>query len=77
VIVSKGSAANLSCSGSGSPTPDVKWTRNNQIVAGGFSQANYTITAITIDQGGDYVCVVSNKYGSDRKTTRVFVLRKY
>ncbi|XP_072049442.1 limbic system-associated membrane protein-like isoform X2 [Amphiura filiformis] len=76
----------LACKASGSPTPDIRWrhTRpNNRLpngIEGEFKKGiHFNITAITLEDRGEYECIASNgvpKAKSEQKKT-TFIRMNY
>ncbi|VVC45213.1 Fibronectin type III,Immunoglobulin subtype,Immunoglobulin-like domain,Immunoglobulin-like [Cinara cedri] len=69
----------LPCIISGSPTPNVKWTYENQIInlqSRRFIYDNYTLhlETVTSSDSGNYTCSVWNVYGSENVTTSLIVV---
>ncbi|KAL5274436.1 LSAMP family protein [Megaselia abdita] len=64
--VKKGSSVRIECSASGNPTPNVTWTRKNNILPNGEQKLHSQI--LTIEdadrhKGGIYICVANNGVG--------------
>ncbi|XP_051516802.1 neurofascin-like isoform X2 [Myxocyprinus asiaticus] len=59
----------LECFAAGVPTPSIKWTKNwEELSMGGKKLENFNkmlrIKKISMDDGGDYICTISNRMGS-------------
>ena len=57
----EGGSVSLSVDAGGDPTPSVEWYHNNALVGTGNTLA---LNNITLDQAGDYQCLVKNELGS-------------
>lgn len=73
VNVVKGDTAVLQCYATGIPSPEFVWYKEDgQVVHDGDDFALFngslTIRASTVGDGGDYVCVATNKGGSSNAT---------
>uniref|UniRef100_T1J817 Down syndrome cell adhesion molecule-like protein Dscam2 n=1 Tax=Strigamia maritima TaxID=126957 RepID=T1J817_STRMM len=86
-VVQTGSFVSLECAVSGSPTPQVVWTldgqvlknRNNKVTSANFVDDNsdvmslVNISQVGVADGGEYVCTASNRAGSVRHVGRINV----
>lgn len=67
-----GKDVTMTCRSFGAPQPDVKWVRGNRELTGGryHTQPNgdLLIKRVQHDDGDDYTCYVSNKFGNQDAT---------
>ena len=70
-----GDELNLECKASGTPTPNITWTRNDDDVqlATGTGKATLTISSVTREDGGVYKCTATNIAGSNSNMATVEV----
>ncbi|XP_048588097.1 hemicentin-1 isoform X9 [Nematostella vectensis] len=68
VTVNKTDKAELSCSATGNPTPNVTWTRSGGADVLGTGET-LTISDVKISDGGCYVCTAYNNIGSEASGT--------
>ncbi|XP_062850714.1 neuronal cell adhesion molecule a [Trichomycterus rosablanca] len=74
----KGEHLELECIADGLPTPEISWTKLNgnlpssRISFGNF-QRTLNITSVTEEDGGDYVCLAKNHFGSVNHTITVVI----
>ncbi|XP_055696900.1 limbic system-associated membrane protein-like isoform X1 [Phlebotomus papatasi] len=64
--VKKGSPVRLECSATGNPTPNITWTRKNNVLPNGeekFVSPTYVIENMDRHKGGIYICTASNGVG--------------
>ena len=61
----------VTCSGYGVPTPEVKWTRGNVVIASGTALANLVLEKVSKDDIGDYVCEAFNSVGDPDTETLI------
>ena len=62
----------FTCSAQGGPNNIFQWQHNNLSID--FTTASITIANITISDGGDYTCIVSNVAGSENETALLNIL---
>lgn len=73
---------NISCVATGNPSPNLFWSKGNQLITLSTSDTsirNSTINQITVSSTltifdlfeGDYTCTGSNPFGNDSKTVQV------
>ena len=67
-----GDDVSLTCSGMGGPRNMFRWYRNDTELLG-QNDATLTLVNITVDDGDEYMCVITNAAGSSNTTTFVFV----
>jgi hypothetical protein len=73
-VVDVGNAVSLSVSASGSTPLTYRWRFNGNLVSGATS-SQLTLSAAQLTNAGNYVCVITNAYGS--VTSRVMSLTVY
>ncbi|KAH6920466.1 hypothetical protein HPB50_028546 [Hyalomma asiaticum] len=75
VTVAKGSSLTLSCAASGTPQPQVRWSKSGLPVTSGLqSDGSLLITGAGETDAGDYTCNAVSPAGADSYTVRVHVL---
>ncbi len=72
VVVVPGSRLSLCCEATGSPPPNVKWSRADQSFVSTLAfQENGCLEINTASSDADYICSATNRYGLAETTTRV------
>jgi len=76
--ITQGSDFSITCESSGSPYPNIKWTKHNGQMPSNVHQTGNVLRIINAkpDNRGTYFCIAENAYGSDTKSTNVDVERK-
>ncbi|XP_071052422.1 basement membrane-specific heparan sulfate proteoglycan core protein isoform X15 [Onthophagus taurus] len=76
--VGQGTTVEIHCDASGSPTPDVKWTRVHEKLGYNAHQIGNTlrIDNVDISDRGVYVCVASNEFGFSNNSSFLEVSRR-
>lgn len=69
-IVEVGDSVMFTCSAQGGPNNTFQWEHNNSILS---TSAAITIENVTVADGGDYICTVSNAAGMDTATAMLFI----
>ena len=65
----------LSCSASGSPTPSIRWYKDNKAIEGPQSIGNtFVIPEATPDDRGFYQCEAFSSFGSPSRSTEAVLL---
>ena len=84
ITVVQGSAATLTCTAAGQPTPSIVWLRNGEEVptnstprlslTTGVGMASLMISSVASEDEGMWVCVGSNIAGSNQQSITLSVL---
>ncbi|XP_076082109.1 uncharacterized protein LOC143052856 isoform X2 [Mytilus galloprovincialis] len=71
--------AEISCFAEGIPPPDIKWRAVNANLQGNTKQiAHYLIIQnVTVADGGYYMCIATNRVGTDIKAVHIHVIAKH
>ncbi|XP_071140984.1 neurofascin-like [Mytilus edulis] len=71
--------AEIPCFAEGIPPPEIKWSALNGNLQNNTKQmAHYLVLRnVTIDDGGYYVCIASNRVGADIKRLYIHVIAKH
>ena len=65
----------LSCTASGSPTPSIRWYKDNKAIEGPQSIGNtFVIPEATPDDRGFYQCEAFSSFGSPSRSTEAVLL---
>ena len=72
-----GSVVNISCTATGKPDPDVRWTYNGQKKSSGSKTAHLLFSPISKADAGTYICMANNSAGNTEKQLDIFVNCKY
>ena len=70
-IAEVGDNVTFTCSAQGGPNNIFRWEHNNSFLT--FESATITIENVTVADGGDYMCTVSNAAGVDNATATLFI----
>ena len=75
VTVELNDRVTLSCSASGSPTPSIRWYKDNKAIEGPQAIGNtFVIPEATPDDRGFYQCEAFSSFGSPSRSTEAVLL---
>ncbi|EDO29179.1 predicted protein, partial [Nematostella vectensis] len=74
ITVNKTNTAELMCSATGNPKPNVTWTRSGKKDVLGTGET-LTFSNVKISDGGCYVCTATNNIGSGASGTVCLTVR--
>ena len=77
VEVEEATTANFDCSATGFPPPTVHWSLESEPRRVVSKTSTLSLTDITPDQAGGYLCVAENSQGSSNKLLKINVLCKF
>jgi hypothetical protein len=76
-FVRSGSDVTINCAAVGPPVPDVYWVKGNKkVVVGQEGYASLTLTSVTKEDTGEYVCKATNYLGEDQIATKLIFIEK-
>ena len=64
---------NIGCTASGTPDPDVQWTKNGNEKNTGNKTVFLTFNSINREDDGQYTCKANNSAGNDEKHVMLVV----
>merc|ERR1719150_953861 len=76
VEVEEATTVKFDCSATGFPPPSVHWVRQSQPRRVLSKTSSLTLTEVTPDQAGGYLCVAENSEGASNKLLKINVLYK-
>ncbi|XP_067829022.1 intercellular adhesion molecule 1-like isoform X2 [Heptranchias perlo] len=68
----EGKSQTLSCNAAGNPAPQVSWIKDGQI----YFREKLHIPSVQLRDGGQYVCRVTNEYGSKNSSLNAVIMYK-
>lgn len=71
-----GENVTFGCSAEGNPPPEIEWKYESAVNVGETTwgrQKNITVTGATSTNGGVYICIATNKVGSDTRSVTLSV----
>ena len=77
VEVEEGATATLDCSATGFPPPTLHWVSQAQPRRILSKMSSLTLSSVTPDQAGGYLCVAENSEGTSNKLLKINVLCKF
>ena len=77
VEVEEATTANFDCSATGFPPPTVHWSLESEPRRVVSKTSTLSLTDITPDQAGGYLCVAENSEGASNKLLKINVLCKF
>ena len=77
VDVEEGTTVKFDCSATGFPPPSVHWVRQSQPSLVLSKVSSLSLTEVTPDQAGGYLCVAENSEGASNKLLKINVLCKF
>ena len=77
VEVEEGTTVKFDCSATGFPPPSVHWVRQSQPGRVLSKMSSLSLTEVTPDQAGGYLCVAENSEGTSNKLLKINVLCKF
>ena len=69
LTVKAGTSLALTCSGYGTPLPEVRWIKNGKVLARGVGEASVLLEYLTRQDQGDIVCEAINEIGETHLDT--------
>lgn len=89
-IIPVGGQLDLECEFSGTPNPRVQWTQDDTLITGEIAGernisisigmgglATLSFASVSVEDNGEYRCIISNAAGSDSSTLQVdHIMRK-
>ncbi|XP_049697575.2 hemicentin-1 [Helicoverpa armigera] len=73
----QGSRIRIACKATGSPTPDIQWIKQGQVVGENSYDIDYAdlvLNNVQVRQAGVYTCVANNEGGTNERTVKIEVL---
>ena len=77
VEVEEGATVKFDCTATGFPAPRLHWVRQAQPRLVLSKTSSLSLTEVTPDQAGGYLCVAENSQGSSNKLLKINVLCKF
>ena len=77
VEVEEGATASLDCTATGFPAPTLHWVRQSQPGLLLSKMSSLSLSSVTPEQAGGYLCVAENSQGTSNKLLKINVLCKF